>query len=151
MTANTGRSNVIYSQFWLDNSAGTLTNLTAYTKTIGDFGLTYETTDVSALSDAVKNFTKGRPEAGLDITFNLDTVVSAHLAALSKTTPLTLDIRVGINHAWEAGEPVFGITSSATSGYVLTSQNVNVDAQEIKCHFDVFGPTAPDFATAAHT
>ena len=81
MTAQTGRTNAKHIGFWLDNSAGTLTNLTAYTKSIGTIGLTYEEQDVTAYSDGVKNVTIGRADAPLSITFQWDTVVYAHLIA----------------------------------------------------------------------
>lgn len=149
MTAQTGRTNAKFIQFYLDNSSGTLTDLSAYTKSVGTFGLTFEEQDVTAYSDGVKNVTIGRPTADLSVTFQVDTVVFAHLIALSRTTPLSLDIRVGIQHAWEAGEPCFGITSSATSGYLL--KDMTMTDTEIVATFSVFGPTAPGFATAAHT
>ncbi len=149
MTAQTGRTNAKHIGFWLDNSAGTLTNLTAYTKSIGTIGLTYEEQDVTAYSDGVKNVTIGRADAPLSITFQWDTVVYAHLIALSRTTPLSLDIRIGIRHDWEAGEPTFGITSSATSGYLL--KDLTATDTEITASFVVFGATAPDFGTTAHT
>ncbi len=149
MTANTGRTNAKHIGFFLDASNGTLTDLTAYTKSIGTVGLTFEEQDVTAYSDGVKNVTIGRADAPLSVTFQWDTVVFAHLIALSRTTPLTLDIRFGIRHAWEAGEPVFGITSSATSGYLL--KDLTATDTEITASFVVFGPTAPDWAVAAHT
>lgn len=149
MTAQTGRTNAKYIQFYLDNSSGTLTDLTAYTKSVGTFGLTYEEQDVTSYSDGVKNVTIGRADAPITVVFQNDTVVFAHLIALSRTVPLTLDIRVGIRHAWEAGEPVFGITSSATSGYLL--KDMTMTDTEITATFSVFGSIAPSFGTAAHT
>lgn len=149
MAANTGRTNAKYIGFFLDNAAGTLTDLTAYTKSIGTVGLTFEEQDVTAYSDGVKNVTIGRADAPLSITFQWDTVVFAHLIALSRTTPLSLDIRFGIRHDWEAGEPTFGISSSATSGYLL--KDLTATDTEITASFVVFGPTAPGWAIAAHT
>jgi len=149
MTAQTGRTNAKYISFYLDNSSGTLTDLTAYTKSIGTVGLTFEEQDVTAYSDGVKNVTIGRADAPLSVTFQMDTVVYAHLIALNRTTPLSLDIRFGIRHAWESGEPCFGITSSATSGYLL--KDLTMTDTEINASFVVFGPTAPNWATVAHT
>lgn len=149
MTANSGRTNAKYIQFYLDNSSGTLTDLTAYTSDIGTVGLEYDEQDVTAYSDGIKNVTIGRPDAPLQVTFQFDTVLMAHLIALSKTTPLTLDVRFGIRHAWEAGEPTFGITSSATSGYLF--KDFTSDGKTVVATFSVFGPTAPEWATAAHT
>ena len=92
MTAQTGRTNAKFIQFYLDNSSGTLTDLSAYTKSVGTFGLTFEEQDVTAYSDGVKNVTIGRPTADLSVTFQVDTVVFAHLIALSRTTPLSHDV-----------------------------------------------------------
>jgi hypothetical protein len=149
MTAQTGRTNAKYISFYLDNSSGTLTDLTAYTKSIGTVGLTFEEQDVTAYSDGVRNVTIGRADAPLSITFQMDTVVYAHLIALNRNTPLSLDIRIGIRHAWESGEPVFGISSSATSGYLL--KDLTMNDTDIMASFVVFGSTAPDWATTAHT
>jgi hypothetical protein len=149
MTAQSGRTNSKYISFYLDNSSGTLTDLTPYTKNIGTVGLTFEEQDVTAYSDGVRNVTIGRADAPLSITFQMDTVVYAHLIALNRNTPLSLDIRIGIRHAWESGEPVFGISSSATSGYLL--KDLTMNDTDIMASFVVFGSTAPDWATTAHT
>lgn len=148
MTAGTGRTNAKYIGFFLDNAGGTLTDLTAYTKSVGTFGLSYEEQDVTAYSDGVKNVTIGRADAPLTIVFQNDTVPFAQLIALSRVTPLSLDIRIGIRQAWVSGEPCFGITSSASSGYLL--KDMTMTDTEITTTFSVFGPTAPGFATTAH-
>lgn len=149
MAANTGRTNAKFIQFFLDNSGGVLTDLSSYTKSVGTFGLKFDEQDVTAYSDGVKNVTIGRPDAQLSVVFQNDTTVFAHLIALSRVTPMSLDIRVGIQHAWVAGEPCFGITSSATSGYLL--KDMTMTDTDITVTLSVFGPTAPDFAIAAHT
>lgn len=148
MAAQTGRTNARYIGFWLDNSSGTLTDLSAYCKSVGTYGLKISTQSVTAYSDLVENITNGRPDAPLTITFQKDTVVFAHLIALNRNTPLSLDIREGIRQSQVTGEPCFGISSSATSGYLLGSMTAN-DTEYI-CEFNVFGPTCPDFATTNH-
>ena len=149
MTANTGRTHTKYTQFWLDNSSGTLTNLSAYANSVGAVGLDYEVVDVTAFSDAVKNFLTGHPTADLQVTFPMDTVVITHLSALSTVTPLSLGIYYGIRHAWESGEPTFGLSSSATSGYIFGGFSVSDGT--ITAKFSVFGPTAPAWGTSAVT
>ena len=155
MTANTGRTNAKHIKIYLDNSGGTLTDLSAYGIEIGQVGLNHETTDVTAFSDGVRNITIGRPEAPLQWSGPFDTVLHAHMVALlaavaaGTNSPLSLDIRVGIRHAWEDGEPQFGITQSATSGYLLHSYTT--DGVTWSAQFDVFGPTAPAWGTAAET
>lgn len=150
MTANTGRTiESVYTQFWLDNSSGILTNLSAYCNGVGAVGLDRKPVDVTAYSDAVYNFLADKPTAPLSVTFLLDTVVTTHLSALSAVTPLSLGIYYGIRHAWEAGEPTFTISSSATSGYIFLG--FKVSGGIITANFEVFGPTAPAWGTAAAT
>ena len=152
MTANTGRTNSKHIGVFLDNSSGTLTDITAYCNTVGTIGLTYDTQDVTAYSDGSKNIVIGQPSASLTIGGPFDTVIHAHMIAVNgAVVPLTLDIRVGIRHAWEAGEPQFGITSSATSGYLCHSYTVDLNANTWSATLDVFGPTAPAWGTAAET
>jgi hypothetical protein len=149
MTAQTGRTQEKYTQFWLDDSSGTFTNLSAYANSVGAVGLNYETIDVTAFSNTVKNFLAGYPTAPIQVTFPMDTVVITHLSALNTNTPLSLGIYYGIRHAWESGEPTFGITSSATSGYIFLG--FTVSGGVITANFEVFGPTAPAWSTSAFT
>ena len=149
MTAQTGRTHDKYTQFWLDDSSGTLTNLSAHTNNVGAVGLDYEVTDVTGFSAEVHNFLNGYPTAPLQVTFLFDTVVITHLSALNVNTPLSLGIYYGIRHAWESGEPTFGISSSATSGYVFGG--FTVSSGVVTAKFNVFGPTAPAWGTSAIT
>lgn len=150
--ATAGRTHAKYIKFLLDDSGGTLTDLTAYVNSIGTVGLVYETQDVTAFSDGSKNITIGQPAAPLTIGGPFDTVSHAHLTAINgAVTPLSLDIRIGIQSAWDAGEPQFGITSSATSGYLLHSYIVDMAANTWSATLDVFGATAPAWGTAAET
>jgi hypothetical protein len=149
MAAQTGRTNTKFISFHLDNAAASLTDLTAYTRSVGTVGLTKDSQDVTAYNDGIRNVTIGRPDAPLAITFVFDTVVFAHLIALSDVVPLALDIRFGIRQVAVAGEPCFGITASATSGYLI--KDLTTDGEVINATFEVFGPTAPGFATTFHT
>lgn len=150
MAANTGRTHSKHIGVFLDNSSGTLTDITAYVNTVGTVGLTYETQDVTAFSDGTKNIVIGQPTASLSIGGPIDTVIHAHMIAINGVSvPLTLDLRFGIRQAWQSGEPQFGITSSATSGYLCHSYTIDPSANTWSATLDVFGPTAPAFGTAA--
>lgn len=152
MTANTGRTHNKWLIFKLDNGSGTLTDITAYVNKVGDIGLTYEPTDVTAFSDAVANVINGRPGAKLSIGGPVDTVVHTQMTAITGgVTPLSLDVQLGIRHAWEAGEPQYGITSSSTVGYVVTKYIVNGDDMTWTADLDVMGATAPAWGTAAES
>lgn len=152
MTAQTGRTHAKHITVKLDNAAGTLTDISAYVSTIGTVGVTYDTQDVTAFSDGIKNVVIGHGAAPLTIGGPIDTVIHAQMIAINgAATPLSLDIQFGIRHAWEAGEPQFGITSSATSGYLCHSYTVDPVANTWSAQLDVFGPTAPAFGTAAES
>jgi hypothetical protein len=150
MTVNAGRTNLKYVSFWLDTNAGVLTDLTAYLKDAPSVGLEYDVSNVEAVSDGSKNVVVGIPACPLSVKFVFDTVILAHLIALSPITPLALDVRFGVRQTQVTGEPQFGITASATSGYVITALKVN-GVESIDASFDVFGATAPAFGTTNET
>lgn len=136
---------------------------------IGDIGLVHDKVDVSALQDAIKNMLSGQPAAPISITVPFDT--SAAVAAPATTAahalsgphtvlpgivgdnkPHSLQIRFGVRHNWEAGEPVFGLQrlTASNSGYTCykyTRTGQNVCAVE----FDVMGGVIPAWGTAALT
>ena len=152
MAALTGRTHAKHLTIKLDNSGGTLTDITAYVNSIGTVGLVYDSQDVTAFSDGVKNIVIGQPAAPLTIGGPFDTVMHAHAIGINGVaTPLSLDIQVGIRAAWEAGAPQFGITSSASSGYLMTGYTVDMGANTWSAQLDVFGPTAPAWGTAAES
>ena len=152
MTAQTGRTHAKHLVIKLDNSGGTLTDITAYVNNIGSVGLNYETQDVTAFSDGVRNIVIGQPTAPLTIGGPFDTTIHSHMAAINgAATPLSLDIQIGIRHAWESGEPQFGITSSSTSGYLCHSYTVDMQNNTWSAQLDVFGPTAPAWGTSAES
>jgi hypothetical protein len=150
--ASTGRTHAKWITVKLDNSGGTLTDITAYCNTIGQFGLVYDVQDVTAFSDGAKNIVIGQPGAPLTIGGPFDTVIHSHMTAINgAVTPLSLDIQIGILSAWDAGEPQFGISSSATSGYLCHSYTVDLNANTWSAVLDVFGPTAPAWGTASES
>lgn len=150
MAALTGRTHAKHITVKLDNSGGTLTDITPYCNTIGSVGLTFETQDVTAFSDGSKNIVIGQPTASLTIGGPFDTTIHAHMIGINgANTPLSLDIQIGVRAAWEAGAPQFGITSSASSGYLCHSYMVDMSANTWTATLDVFGATAPAWGTAA--
>jgi len=152
MTAQTGRTHSKWLTVKLDNAAGTLTDISAHVNSVGQFGLTYDTQDVTAFSDAVKNIVVGQPGAPITLGGPIDTVIVTQLTAINTSTPLSMDLQMGIRHAWEAGEPQFGMSMTANvTGYLLTSFTVDPSANTWSATFDVFGPTAPAWGTAAET
>lgn len=152
MAALTGRTHAKHITVKLDNSGGTLTDITPYCNTIGTVGLAFESQDVTAFSDGTKNIVIGQPTASLTIGGPFDTTLHAHMIAINgANTPLSLDIQIGVRAAWEAGAPQFGITSSASSGYLCHSYTVDMGANTWSATLDVFGSTAPAWGVAAES
>ncbi len=65
MTANVGRTHAKHITCKIDNSGGTLTDISAYVNQIGTVGLNFDAPDTTAYSDGVKNVVIGQPEAPL--------------------------------------------------------------------------------------
>lgn len=150
--ATTGRTHAKHITCKLDNSGGTLTDISAYVNNIGTVGLTYDKQDVTAYADGVKNVVIGQATAALQIGGPFDTTIHTHMTGINgAVTPLSLDIQFGILSAWDAGEPQFGITSSSTSGYLCHSYTVDIANNTWSAQLDVFGPTAPAWGTAAES
>ena len=151
MAAQTGRTNVKHIGVFLDNAAGTLTDISAYVNDIGQVGLSYESVDVTAFSDGVKNIVIGQPEALITIGGAFDSVMHVQAIAINGLADkiLSLDIQIGIRQAWEAGEPQFGISASASSGYLMLNYTTNFVTWSAQ--LNVFGPTAPEWGVAAES
>lgn len=150
MPAQTGRTNAKYIGVFLKDSGGTLRDITPYCDNVGTVGLKYDESDVTAFSDGTKNIVIGRPEAPIKIGGPFDTVLHGYLTGVNGVqTPLTLDIRVGIRQTWVSGEPEFGLSSSATSGYLVSSYLPNLDSMTWTAMLNVIGPTAPAWGTTA--
>jgi len=152
MAANTGRTNAKHITVMLDNAAGTLTDISAYVDDIGSVGLEYETADVTAFSDGVTNITIGRPSAPLTLSGPWDTVMHVQAIAVNGQAAkiLSLDIKIGVRQAWDT-EPQFGLSQSATSGYLMHDYQVTDNGERWSAQLNVFGPTAPAWGTSAET
>jgi hypothetical protein len=124
MAANTGRTVPRYTKVLIDNSAGALTEIDV--NTIGGLNLDYPEVDLTAWNDAIHGVLLNTPSFTTTIGGPFDTVTHAVLAGVNGgNTPLAFDVRIGIRHAWEAGEPQFGISASATDGVLVKNYNVD--------------------------
>lgn len=160
MTSQVGRTVSKWTDFRVDDSAGTLRSIPV--DSINGVGLTYDESEVTAFQDAIKNVLPAHPSCQITITGPFDNTSAQTAGTLSGShtilngiaggnTPLSLDIQIGIRHAWEAGEPQFGITSSSTSGFLCTSYTVDLSSMKYSATFSVMGGTAPAWGTAAET
>jgi len=161
MAAQTGRTVGRWVDFILDDSGGTLRSIPV--SSIGGLGLTYDEVELTAIQDAVKGILPGHPDMSIAIAGPFDNTAAAAVGTLSGShtilsavnggsTPLTMDIQVGIQHAWESGEPQFGITSTAANGVLVTDYQVDPVAGTYTAKIRMFpGSAIPAWGTAAET
>jgi hypothetical protein len=154
MAANTGRTVSKWGTFKIDDSGGTLRTIVGV-KSINGVGLAYDEVDVTSLFEMIKNVLPGQADLSITVVGHIDTTADTGFhtvfsAIAGGVTPLSMDIMIGIRHAWDA-EPQFGITQSATSGMLCTSYVVNIDSMEATATLKVFGPTAPAWGVVAET
>lgn len=167
MAAKTGRTVGKWFNFVVDDSNGVIRDVPV--DTISVVGIVYEEQDLTSLQDAIKGALPNMPDAPIEITGPFSNLAAQAASgtgvapALSGphtvieptnglSVPLTLDCQFGIRHTWETGEPQFGITSSATSGYVCVSYNVDPSMMKYSAKYVLYpGSTAPAWGTAAET
>jgi hypothetical protein len=162
MTAKTGRTVGRFDKFQIADSGATVRDLNI--KTIVGIGVDYTEVDLTAANDPVGGALPGMPVVKIKITCVWDSVVvqaasattaapafsGSHtvLSALAGLmTPLTAAFYRGVRHYWEAGEPVFGLASSATSGFLV--RNYVVSGEECSADLIVYpGSVLPSWGTA---
>ncbi len=131
--------------------------------TLSAVGVVYDEVDLTAFQDAVKGMLPSMPDAPIEFGGPWDTSAVATSPALSGShtvlntlngvpTPRSLDIRFGIRAAPETDSPQFGITSSATSGYIITKFVVDPSKGTYSARAVLFpGSALPAWGTAAET
>jgi hypothetical protein len=166
MTLSVGRTIGKFCKVVIGDSANTLRDIPV--ETINGIGLTYPEVDLTALQDAAKGFLTGQPTAAFTITGPLDTSVAATAstsgaaAVLSGShtvlqpldglmTPRSFAIYIGIREYWTTGQdPVFGISQSATSGFIVTSYVVDAATMKYTAKLALYpGSSLPAWGTSA--
>lgn len=166
MSANTGRTTERFVYVIVADSSDTLREIPV--DGIGDVGVNYDAVDISAWADGVKSYLSGQGDAPITITGPFDTsaavaapaTTAAHALSGSHTVlsgicgdakPHTLQFEFGVRHAWETGEPVFGLqrATATNSGYTCTKYTVS--GTKYSAEFRVMGPTAPAWGTSQLT
>jgi len=163
----TGRTVKRWVRFVLDDSAGTVREIPI--NSINGVGLDYAEADVTAFQDALVGVLPDTPDCTITIGGPFDNSAAAAAAASGAAptlsgshtvlsgiaggqTPLTLGVYIGIRAYWATGDPVFGITSSATAGFLCLNYSVNPDNASYTATFKMYpGSTAPAWGTAAVT
>lgn len=159
MAAQTGRTVSRWTDFIIEDSGTTLRSIPV--DSINGVGLTYDEADLTAFQDAIKGALPETPDCVITITGPFDNIAAQAVGTLSGShtilsaivggvTPLSLDVQVGIRHAWEADEPQFGISQSATSGFLCRSYDVDITNTSYTATFGMFpGSSAPAWGVAA--
>jgi hypothetical protein len=167
MGAQTGRTVSKWTRFVVDDSSSTLREIPV--STINGVGLTYDEAEAWALQDALKAVLPNTPDASLEISgpFDNSAAVAASASGVAPAlsgshtvlsgivggnTPLSLGIYIGIRQIWVTGEPTWGLSASATSGFLCTDYQVDPAAMTYTAKFRVYpGSSAPAWGTNAIT
>ena len=155
MASQTGRTVSKWVTFKIDDSGGTLRTVVGV-KSINGVGLEYEAVDVTALTEAIKNALPGQADLTITVVGHIDNTANTGFHTVFSginggVTPLSMDIQVGVRHAWESGEPQFGIDATASAGMICTSYVANMDSMEATAVLKVMGGTAPAWGIAAES
>lgn len=155
MTAKTGRTVSKFCEIHIDDSGGILREIAV--NSINGLGLAQEGVDLTAFMDAIKGELPNTPDFKCTIGGPLDTTANTgSYTVLSGVaggvTPLTFDVRIGILHDWEAGEPQFGITSDAANGVLVRNFQVDPSSMSYTAEIYMFpGSAAPAWGTQPET
>ena len=146
---STGRSIGRYLTFKIGDTGNVLRTIAL--NSVGGLGLTYPAKEVSAWSDAVKGVLLETPDFSVEIGGPFDTTAHGYLSALNGgNMPRTFDFQFGIQTAWDAGEPQFGVSQSAVNGGLLTDYQVDIGNGTWKAKLYMFaGSVAPEWNTIA--
>lgn len=165
MAAQTGRTVSKWDKLQVGDSAGVLRDLNI--KTISGAGVDYIDVDLSAINDPAMGSLPGAAQVKISITGVWDSAAAqaasgtgaapafsgTHtvLSALNGgNTPRTLAYYRGVRQYWTSGEPVFGLQSTATSGFLL--RNYQVNGEEFTADFILYpGSALPAWGTTALT
>ena len=162
MASLTGRTTFKWTLFYIGDTANTLRSLPI--DSLSAVGVKYDEVELTAWQDAVKGRLPAMPDCPIEFGGPFDTsaaVTTATGLSGSHTvlsplngspTPRTIDIRFGIRAAAEADSPQFGISRSSTSGYIITSYEVDMKAGTYKARAVLIpGSALPAFGTSAET
>ena len=159
-----GRTVSRWVNFVIEDSAQTIRDIPI--NSISMVGVVYEEQDLTAFQDLVKGALPNMPDAPIEITGPWSTAAaqaasgSAVAPALSGShtvlndlpgamLPLTLDVQFGDRATYTDGAAQFGISQSATSGYICTSYTVNADDSTYSARFVLFpGSALPAWGVA---
>jgi hypothetical protein len=160
MAPQTGRTVNRWIRFVVEDSGNVMREIPI--NSINGVGLTAEEIDVTAFQDPVKTVLPGRSDCTIAITGPFDSTAAAANAASGAApvlsgshtvlkgiyglnVPLALGILFGVRHYYETTEPAFGLTATASVGFICTEYMVNPTDCTYAATFKVYGTTAPSW------
>ncbi len=161
MTSATGRTTFKNVTIYIGDTGDVLRALPLNSLSV--VGVKYEEKDLTAWQDAVTGRLPAMPDAPIEWGGIWDTAAAATAPTLSGShtvlnalnggyTPRTIDIRIGVRAAAEADSPQFGISKTATSGYIVTSYDVDLGNGTYKARAVLFpGSALPAWGVTAET
>lgn len=156
MAAQTGRTVSEYTTLKIGSAASDMQDMRI--DELGDLGLDYPETDMSAWSDLVHTYLVGIPDFVLEFGGPVDNTATTGPSTLLRTwvagqTLLSFDVQVGVRHAWEANEQQFGLSAVITTnkGAIITSYKESGGKYKAKLRlFAASGaPVVPAWGTTA--
>lgn len=152
MTANTGRTVSRWTKLLVSDGSQMRSLMI---DTLGDVGLEWPEADMTAFLEAVHGVLLEIPNFSLEFGGPLSTDANNNYAVLSAMagvmTPRSFDVQFGIRHEWEAGEPQFGMTATATSGIIVPKFFITGNGRYTAKLALLAGSSAPAWGTAAET
>ncbi len=156
MAVQTGRTLQDFIVLKLGSAVSDMQNMKI--DSLGDLGLDYEEQEMSAWCDAVKGYIVGQPDFELEFGGPIDNTATTGPSTLLRSwvgtnTLLSLDVQIGVRHAWEAGEQQFGVTGvvASNSGMILTSYKESAGRYTARVRPTAGTAVVPAFGTAAET
>jgi len=153
MAAQTGRTVQDWVNLLISNGASMVS---IPIDTLGDIGLDYPETAMTAFVDAIKGVLVGKPDFSLTFGGPVDNTATtgSHVilsAANGVMTARSFDVQIGIQHAWTAGEPQFGISAvvASNSGIMITQYKIAGAKFTAKMSMIAGSALAPAWGTAA--
>ena len=156
MGVQTGRTLQDFIDLKIGAAAGSMYSMKI--DSLGDLGLDYSETEMSAWVDAAKGFLVGQPDFSLDFGGPVDNTATSGPSTLLRAwvgtnTILSFDVQVGVRHAWVSGEQQFGLTGviASNSGVIITSYKESGGKYKAKMRLIAGSAVVPAWGTAAET
>jgi hypothetical protein len=153
MGVQTGRTVQDFVKLLIGAAAGSMYDMKV--DSLGDIGLDYPETEMSAWSDAIKAVLVGKPDFSLEFGGPIDNTATSGPSTLLRAwvgdnTCKSFDVQIGVRHDWVAGEQQFGISGTITTNLGVHVVSYKESGGKYKAKIRMLpGSAAPAWGTAA--